>query len=68
MTCLVCLALAHASPDSKDAQIVYQQRTIDRLLNDKDTLALKAARLRIAELEEIVRRQNEKLTSRKRAS
>ncbi len=65
--CKTCLAADNADPDNLRALVRWQQTQLDRLTSDVDTFALKAARVRIAELEETIVRLNQRIT-RKQAS
>lgn len=60
--CAVCLA-AEANPDHLPSLVRWQNAQLHRLAQ-ADTFALQAAQLRIAELEEIARRLNDRLTRR----
>ncbi len=63
--CAVCLAADNANPANLQALVRYQAAKLDRL-TQADAFALVAAQARIAELEGIVGRLNDRIAGRQR--
>ncbi len=59
--CAVCLAADNADPENLQALVRYQQVQLDRL-TQADSFELSIANRRIADLEDTVRRLNQRRT------